>query len=112
MQPSKLLRHHKSSYGWGRYRNHNLEVDSPPVKQRKAEDWVMAPREMERLQEEPEKRTTEREDERDRPQRERWKETGGPQRGKRSEQVLERERRREQDILQERGGGRKKCLLE
>nr|XP_055069105.1 uncharacterized protein si:ch73-193c12.2 isoform X2 [Misgurnus anguillicaudatus] len=66
--------------------------DSPPVKQRKAEDWVMALREIERLQEERERQTTEREDERDRRaaetdalQRERWKETGGPQRGKRSE---------------------------
>lgn len=100
--------------------------DSPPVKQRKAEDWVMAPREIERLREERERRTTEREDERDRraaarederdrraAEREVERDRRAAEREEeRERQVLERERRREQEILQERGGGRKKCLLE
>ncbi|XP_055069106.2 uncharacterized protein [Misgurnus anguillicaudatus] len=87
--------------------------DSPPVKQRKAEDWVMALREIERLQEERERQTTEREDERDRraaarederdrraAEREVERDRRAAEREEERERlVLERERRREEEMF-------------
>ncbi|KAI7807589.1 uncharacterized protein LOC130557062 [Triplophysa rosa] len=87
--------------------------DAPPTKQRKANDWVMALREMDRLHEERERRAAEREDERDRraaarederdrraAEREAERDRRAAEReAERERQALEREERRERDMF-------------
>lgn len=87
--------------------------DAPPIKQRKADGWVMALREMERLQVERERRAAEREDERDRraaareDERDRRATERETERDRRAEereaererQALEREERREREMF-------------
>ncbi|XP_056606427.1 uncharacterized protein si:ch73-193c12.2 [Triplophysa dalaica] len=94
-------------------RNNYLEVDAPPTKQSKANDWPMALREMHRLHEERERRAAEREDERDKraaarederdrraAEREAERDRRAAEReAERERQALEREERRERDMF-------------
>lgn len=76
--------------------------DAPPAKKRKEQYWLAALQELERRQEERERRAAEREEERERraADREEERERRAAEREEeRERQALEREKRREQDLL-------------